>query len=165
MKSKAIGALALLLTASMPAMALEGADVYSQVRSSLVQLVGVNAVDLEIVLRATRAVDRDALRVAPQRCVVGQVDESARRERKNLQEVARAERQLRDRPRVNDAAMLRAPSLNEPPGRADNRFFGYGADFQVNIEWKGFRDDDSDRFDFDSLETIRRHAHTVSARR
>ena len=41
MKSKAIGALALLLTASMPAMALEGADVYSQVRSSLVQLVGV----------------------------------------------------------------------------------------------------------------------------
>lgn len=41
MKSKAIGALALLLTASMPALALEGADVYSQVRSSLVQLVGV----------------------------------------------------------------------------------------------------------------------------
>jgi len=41
MKSKAIGALALLLTASTPAMALEGADVYSQVRSSLVQLVGV----------------------------------------------------------------------------------------------------------------------------
>jgi len=41
MKSKAIGAFALLLTASMPAMALEGADVYSQVRPSLVQLVGV----------------------------------------------------------------------------------------------------------------------------
>ena len=41
MKSKAIGACALLLTASMPALALEGADVYSQVRSSLVQLVGV----------------------------------------------------------------------------------------------------------------------------
>jgi len=43
MKSKAIGALALCLTASMPALALEGADVYSQVRSSLVQLVGVGA--------------------------------------------------------------------------------------------------------------------------
>ena len=43
MKSKAIGALALLLTASTPAMALEGADVYSQVRSSLVQLVGIGA--------------------------------------------------------------------------------------------------------------------------
>ena len=43
MKSKAIGALALLLTASMPAMALEGAEVYSQVRSSLVQLVGIGA--------------------------------------------------------------------------------------------------------------------------
>jgi serine protease Do len=43
MKSKAIGALALLLTASMPALALEGADIYSQVRPSLVQLVGVGA--------------------------------------------------------------------------------------------------------------------------
>ena len=41
MSSKAIGAAALLLTASMPALALEGADVYTQVRSSLVQLVGV----------------------------------------------------------------------------------------------------------------------------
>jgi S1-C subfamily serine protease len=41
MKSKAIGAVALCLTASMPALALEGADVYSHVRSSLVQLVGV----------------------------------------------------------------------------------------------------------------------------
>jgi len=40
MKSKLIGALALCLTASMPAWALEGADVYSLVRSSLVQLVG-----------------------------------------------------------------------------------------------------------------------------
>ncbi len=41
MNSKAIGALALLLTTSMPALALEGADVYSHVRSSLVQLVGI----------------------------------------------------------------------------------------------------------------------------
>jgi len=42
MNSKAIGAAALLLfTASVPALALDGPDVYSQVRASLVQLVGV----------------------------------------------------------------------------------------------------------------------------
>jgi S1-C subfamily serine protease len=44
MNSKAIGAAALLfLTASVPALALDGPDVYAQVRASLVQLVGVGA--------------------------------------------------------------------------------------------------------------------------
>lgn len=41
MNSKTIGAAALLLMASMPALALDGPDVYPQVRPSLVQLVGV----------------------------------------------------------------------------------------------------------------------------
>src|SRR5687767_8179268 len=51
--------------------------------------VGVNAVDLEIVLSAASAVDRDALRVAAQSGVVGQRRKRARRERENLCEVAR----------------------------------------------------------------------------
>jgi S1-C subfamily serine protease len=42
MKAKLLGALALLLTCSMPALALEGTDVYNQVRTSLVQLVAVS---------------------------------------------------------------------------------------------------------------------------
>ena len=44
----------------------------------------------------------------PGPCCRAESAKGARRERENLREVARGERQLRDRARVNDAAKLRA---------------------------------------------------------
>ena len=57
----------------------------------------------------------------PRAVLSGRVHEGARRERENLQEVARRERQLRDRARVNDAAQLRAVRLDERRGAHDDR--------------------------------------------
>src|SRR5262249_46323722 len=55
---------------------------------------GIHAVDLEIVLRRARAVDRGILRVEAYGRVVRQIDERARRESQNLSKVARRQRQF-----------------------------------------------------------------------
>src|SRR5262249_13469038 len=127
------------------------------------QLVGVNAVDLEIVLRAARAVDRDGLRVATQSRVVGEVGERAWRERENLQEVARSERQLRNCARVNNAAQLRAFGLNERPRCDADYLFADRSHFEADINCGCFSDSHLDRSDLSSLESIRRNAHAITA--
>ena len=129
------------------------------------QAVGVNAVDLEIVLRPARAVDRDALRVAAQGRVVREIRGRARRERENLREVARRQRQLRDRARVNDAAKLWAIRSDERRGAHHDRLSDYSRDRKLRVECRSFGDDYPDRIEEGRVKSAGRDSHAVRAGR
>jgi hypothetical protein len=128
--------------------------------------VHIHAVDLEIVLGHTRAVDRKSLSVAAYRSAVGQEACRAGRKSENLGEVACRQRQVRQEPGFHHAAQLRAVPLNSRNRGVDcYRFPGCCPDRQGRVDDGGLGDRHRDVVEELRLESRGRHANAIVSRR